>query len=295
MPWFGVAKPRASEVKNFLGLSWWFLAWRLIFRLLTSSDVILLGILASVELVAAYSLTKYVPETLVSFVAIVVNAIMPGLGGIMGSDNLQKAVKVRNEIMSLIWLIATVVGTTVLLGNYSFVQIWVGAEFYVGLLPNLLIIVMMVQFVLLRADANIIDLSLDLKKKVPLGLFAAALAVGLAAVLVNYFDLGITGFCIGFILGRMVLSIGYPLIVSGLLNVSFKDQVKNIIRPTLVTVSLFIGAAYFSEALQVNNWFALIFYAGVTGVVALLVTFAIGLQRDRQTMIIKRTQSLIKR
>ena len=62
-------------------------------RVMMASDVVLLGVLDSVELVTTYSLTKYAPETLIMFVGIMVFGITPGLGGIIGSGNLQKAVQ----------------------------------------------------------------------------------------------------------------------------------------------------------------------------------------------------------
>ena len=95
-----------------------------------ASDVVVLGMLNSVELVTTYSLTKYTPETLTSFVAIVVFGITPGLGGIVGAGNLQKAARVRSEIMLLTWLVVTVVGVVILLWNRTFIRLWVGAEYY---------------------------------------------------------------------------------------------------------------------------------------------------------------------
>ena len=89
-------------------------------------------------MVTTYSLTKYIPEALVGFVAMVVSGITPGLGGIIGAGNLQKAAHVRNEIMVLTWLVAMSLGTTILLWNQAFVQLWVGPEYYAGSIPTLL-------------------------------------------------------------------------------------------------------------------------------------------------------------
>ncbi|MGH8605568.1 MAG: hypothetical protein ACREXR_23075, partial [Gammaproteobacteria bacterium] len=113
--WFGVARPTFERVRRFLGLSVWFLAWSVIMKLMQASDVVILGMFASPELVTVYSITKYVPEVAISAVAIVVFGITPGLGGIIGSGDLQKASRLRDEIMSLTWMITTVVGATTLL------------------------------------------------------------------------------------------------------------------------------------------------------------------------------------
>src|SRR5205807_84593 len=47
VPWFGVVRPTLAEVRSFLGLSSWYTAGNVIALLLLSSDVIILGMLAS--------------------------------------------------------------------------------------------------------------------------------------------------------------------------------------------------------------------------------------------------------
>ncbi len=198
-PWFGVVRPSLAAARNFMGLSWWFLGWHSIMRLMRASDVIVLGRFDSLESVTTYTLTKYASETLIMFVAIMVFGITPGLGRIIGSGGLKKAADVRNEIMSLTWLLATVLGITIILWNWAFIGLWVGADYYAGSMANLLIVIVVVQFVLIRNDAGIIDLTLRLQRKVLLGAVSVMVSIVAAAVLVKY--LGIVGLCLGFILG----------------------------------------------------------------------------------------------
>ena len=161
VPWFGCQTTFTD--KAILGLSIWFLAWNLIMNLMLASDVVVLGFLVSPEMVTTYSLTKYAPETLISVVAMITFAIAPGLGGIIGSQNLEKAAKIREELMVLTWLVVTVLGSTTLLWNRAFVGLWVGAEHYCGFAVTLLIVLAVTQFVMIRNDANFIDLTLRLR------------------------------------------------------------------------------------------------------------------------------------
>ena len=89
------------------------------------------GKLGSVEAVSTYTLTNYSPETLISMIAIVVYGISPGLGGIVGSGDLQKAARVRGEIMADMAL-AIAIGATIVIWNQAFVGLWVGPEHYAG-------------------------------------------------------------------------------------------------------------------------------------------------------------------
>ena len=64
-------------------------------QLMMSSDLVILGMFASVELVTTYSLTKYAPENFIRFVANLVFGSTPGLGRIIGAGDFQKAARVR--------------------------------------------------------------------------------------------------------------------------------------------------------------------------------------------------------
>lgn len=294
VPWFGVAKPSPGAARRFLGLSGWFLGWNLVMKLLTASDIVVLGVFNSVESVAAYSLTKYTPETLVSLVAMVVFGITPGLGGIIGSGNLPKAARVRGEIMVLTWLIGTALGTAVLLWNGVFVRLWVGSDFYVGAPATLLITVMMLQFTFIRNDANIIDLTLDLRHKVLLGLFSGGLSLGLAVASLK-FGLGVEGLCLGFIIGRSVLTLAYPWLVGRFLRIPPTAQLSAVWRPALVTALLFSLATASSRALALQGWYSFIPLAGVTLGVALLVAFYAGLSGSQRDSLLHRVRRALRR
>ena len=168
-PWFGIARPRQTDTRQMLGLSWWFMGWNLVTSLLLASDVVVLGLLNSVESVTNYTLTKYVPETMIGVIVIIIFGILPGLGGIIGTGDYERAVRLRDEINAFIWLVATTLGASILIWNRVFIGLWVGAEHYAGSIPNLLVVVAAMQLALIRSDGNIIDLTLRLGQKVMLG------------------------------------------------------------------------------------------------------------------------------
>jgi O-antigen/teichoic acid export membrane protein len=291
--WFGIAKPIFSAVKKFLRLSGWFLAWTLVLQLLKAGDVVVLGIFDSAEMVTHYSLTRYIPETIIGVVAIIVFGITPGLGGIIGKGDLKKASRVRGELMIFTWFIVTIFGATMLLWNQSFLNLWVGGEYYTGMIPNLLIILMVSQFVFIRNDANIIDLTLDLKSKVLIGLLSAGLSAGMSVVLVGVYKLGVVGLTLGFITGQLILSIGYPVIVGRFFEVPISSQLKGIFRPALVTLLIFIPLTALSNFVEANTWFALIESVGLTVVLLSLVSIYFGMTGEQRKSLLKRLQKVL--
>ena len=294
VPWFGLRRPSLSETRWFLGLSWWFLAWRLVAQVLRTGDVVVLGIADTPELVSVYTLTRFVPETLVGIVLMVVMGVAPGLGGLIGSGKMAKSAQVRSEIMTFSWLLSTLAGVGILLWNRSFVRLWVGDEFYAGELANLLIVILVIQFVLVRNDSHIIDLTLDLKNKVLLGALASLVAVALAAGFVVFLDGGIIGLCAGFLIGRGLLSIAYPAMVGRILQIGLIGQLRRAVRPALASAVLFALALLASRHFEVITWLQLIGVSIVTVLVVGPVAFYSGLAGDHRQLLVARATRVVE-
>lgn len=299
IPWFGAARPRLEDTRQMLGLSWWFMGWNLVTTLLLASDVVVLGLLDSVESVTNYSLTKYVPETLIGVIVIIIFGIMPGLGSIIGTGDTQRAIRLRDEINSFIWLSATTLGASILIWNRVFIGLWVGADHYSGPIPNLLIVVAAMQLALIRSDGNIIDLTLRLSQKVLLGLLSVAASIVAAGMMVGYFKLGVVGLCFGIMAGRLIISIGYPLLISRFLGISLSSQLNRLLRPVIVTILFFsiaIGLDHFATFAftpGIMGWLKFIISAGATGILMLAASFYAGLSGDQRRNMLRRVRAAL--
>lgn len=299
VPWYGISRPTRETIGKFLDLSWWFVAWNLIMSLMLAADVVVLGIVQSAEAVTSYSLTKYAPETLISIIAIVAFGIAPGLGRIIGSGDFGKASKLRNEIMAFTWLIVTVLGACVLMWNRTFLTVWVGGQRYAGAIPNLFIVLVVTQFVFIRNDGNVIDLTLNLRRKVLLGGLSVFTSLVAAVALLSYSGLGIVGLSLGLILGRALMSIGYPMLIGRFMNISFSAQVKGALRPILVTGLLFAVTAFLGDWIATSHWHGLtgwIYFAlsaAATFPVILALAFFTGLAAEQRKQIMRRVRTAL--
>ena len=295
IPWFGASRPPRAEVRTFLKLSGWFLLWNLVMQLLRASDVVVLGIAGSPEDVTVYSLTRYVPEAIFNVVAIAISAVMPGLGGLMGAGDTSRAAAVRSQSMAGTWLIATAAGAAFLLVHEWFIDLWVGARYLPGALPALLIVVMTFQFAFIRNDSAIIDLTLELRGKVLLGLLSAGVSIVAAVVLIHTLDNPLTALTLGFIAGRLIIGIAYPWAVCRTLGLSPAGQLVGTIRPGLVTAALFAGALAVGTTTDVDSWLGLI-VVGSAALAALAgVAFVLGLDGTQRGAIIARIRQVAGR
>src|SRR2546423_904310 len=154
--WFGVARPRRADVMPLLSMSAWLTVGEAVAKLLLACDVIILGWVVSPALVTTYVLTGYAARTATGIHVFAAGAAMPGLGGLIGRGERERARAVRRELLTLTWLFATTVGVTILCWNRSFLALWVGQQHYGGPWLDLLIILTAVHTPFIPPHADVL-------------------------------------------------------------------------------------------------------------------------------------------
>jgi len=291
-PWVGVSKPGKKEFHKFFSFSVWIFAWTFVARFILGGDVIVLGWITSPEMVTSYVFTIYAIQMIIGFIGFAVGGATPGLGGLVGQKQFEKASAVRSEIMVNSWLLTTIIGSMVLLWNYSFVKLWVGTEQFVGFTETLLMVLLVMQLIFIRNDGFIIDLTLRLKWKVLLGIFSCVISAILAYIFAVKFSSSVIGLVVGFITGRAILTIAYPMIVSNAFEIKNKQHLIPIIRPIIMTIIFFGVSYYLGKTIEVNGWFSLIAYATVSLVLLTVSMFFIGLSQHQREKVMMRIRSI---
>lgn len=300
VPWFGVSRPPFAQVKEFLSLSVWFMGWNLIWISMFATDVVMLGILATVELVTIYTLNKWVQEILISLTQILVSSIGPGLGGIIGRGEIKRAAELRGEMLAITWLTTAAVSATTVVWNQSFLHLWVGPDKYAGPLGSLLIILAVFQFIMIQSDAGVIDVTLRMSEKVILGAISILITVAASILFVKVLAWGIVGISLALIVGRSILSIGYPLIVGRTLKIPVRSQVAGVLRPMVVTgglmyaayrLALLIPAGQFSG---LSGWLTFFLFALITFAVMLVLALFLGLDGRQRSSLFQRFKIILR-
>ena len=293
VPWFGIERPTRADVKGLLGLSLWYSAGEAITKLQLASDVLILGMVLSPTAVTAYALTSYAARTAVNLQSLAAGGAIPGIGGVIGDRQFEKAVRLRNELLALTWLFATTVGATILLWNRSFLTLWVGGVNYAGPWVNLLIVAIMAQTAFVRSDAYIIDAALQPRMRVIVTAVAATLTVVLATLFTMRF--GTVGLCLGIIAGRLTQSIAYPHLVRRCFGDTSRPDLWAIGRPLIVMALLFAAAARFGDRILAHHWIGWIAGVLATGVVVLVIGLVTGLPAEARAAVLLRGRELARR
>jgi len=291
VPWYGLEKPAPDEVKRTLRLSGWFVAWTFVENALIGADIMVLGYVASSGLVARYVVTAYGFQTITMVILTSIAAAMPGLGSVLSRGEVEKARLLRDETITYTWLLGMIVGATILLCNPSFVRLWVGPGQYAGDLENLMIVVVTLQLVLIRVDATIINLALDMRKKVFLGAGAAIFSIALSILLIPNF--GIAGLCAALIAGRLVLSVAYPRIVHGFLQDGRKGRWRQWTRILVTAIAMSSIAWISGRHLIIKSWMELLVMATASVSISAGIVYWIALTDNQRTVLAGRVRSLI--
>jgi hypothetical protein len=163
--WWGAARPHPGEIGRLSRFSGWLLAWATVDRVLLSAELLLLGAVLGPAVAASFAMTSYVTVFAVGAGMLTTGAMMPSLGGMLARSDVETArlVALAKSLNSAIIVVA---GGAIVLLNEAFVTAWVGAEHYLGDTVNVLMVVAMAQMMLLRTDAQILDVSLQVARMV---------------------------------------------------------------------------------------------------------------------------------
>lgn len=249
--WMGMDRPERGEIRRLLGMSAWLSLGELVARLVLASDVIILGAVASPALVTTYVLTGYAARSALGVHTLAAGGAMPGVGGLLGGGDRIRTIRVREELIVLTWLFATVIGAAILSWNRSFIGLWVGPGLYGGLGVDALIVVLMMQTGLVRIDAYFIDAALAPARRVKVSVLAAIVAIALAIPMTMAW--GMVGLCLGMLIGRLVQSIAYPLLARRLLGPTQGASIDPV-RLVMVSAVLLGVAAAIGQRVTVAGW-----------------------------------------
>jgi|SRR5690606_30884729 len=279
VPWFGLSKFSFKQSKMFFKTSGWFMAWSGIQMILTNSDKVLLGALASPIFVAQYVITTYLPNTIKDIVTQIIGNTLPGMGKLYGNKEFDKLLSVKRQVFVITWLFCCTIGCIGLIFNHSFVSLWIGEDQYAGQFVNLLLILITIQYMFTYNDGILINISLNVKKKVYYGAVAALITILLSILLIE--KMGIIGLCIALIGGRLTMSIAYPIIVAKILDHKINFDLK-LFRMMFTMLLLFTFSYFIGESILIRQWFMLLLLVGVMFLIVLVLSYFIGVTKKER-------------
>ncbi len=293
VPWFGALKPTRVELKSFFKFSSWTLVWSFIARFLLGSEVIFLSILINPTAVSQYTFTSYLVITGISVAAIVSSSFNPVIGRLFGNKEYESCQHIVANLREFILAFSVFIGTVVLLLNQSFVSLWAGETLFLGSWNNLFIVLLMIELLLVRNEAFIIDISLNIKVKVLLGLGSVVLSSLFAVVGYYIIDNSISMIFMGVFLGRVPLLFFFPMMV----NRMMKNKQKFGFSWKLFGYAFIILASSYLIGTEqsFSSWWTLMFLGALETILVMGFVYTLLLSSENQAFIREKFLSRIKR
>ncbi len=288
--WFGFGKTNFKKVIAFSRLSGWNMANTTTDTLLTQSDKVLLGFVASPVLVSSYALTTFLPLAVQGVVFRVIIGILPGIGKLFGLKEYAKIRKVWANVNHFILLLTTAAGVVIILFNNSFLSLWIGKGHYAGNVANVLIILMIMQDTLIKHDGYIITATLDLKKKVYLTLRSAIVFIVLGFVLVH--NWGIVGLCLSLIGGKFLLFVGQRKVLKRKMKHRSELPFYRVIQPLVISLVMLGTAFYLSHFIHPLGWLQLMGLIPFTFILSFLLYFKLGIRKEQRLELVQIVSSI---
>ncbi len=105
--------------------------------------------------------------------------------------------------------------------------------------------------------------------------------------------MGIAGVALGFIAGRAVQSVTYPLMIGRILEIPTTDQLRGLVRGGLSSAAIFAAAAALSTVVGAHTWIGFLLGAGISGIVLLAMAVFTGLSSTQRRWLWSRARRVV--
>lgn len=281
--WIGVLWPQREEVKSFLKTSVWLTFSAISNLLLTSTDVLLIGIFLGPTASSVYLTTSLVLRSLTDPLSTFFNSANAGIAGLCGQGEWERVEKIRREMYVIAIGIMTFLGVGIVSLNRTFLALWVGPDFFGGPLLNMLLIVEFLLIVLVRIDTPIVSAALLIKEQAMV-IFLG----GVVSVMLGIFTmpkLGVSGMALGIIAGQGILfTFNWGLLLRRL-TILTSDYVRDIGRPLLVGAVLLYIANFLAVVISTTTWPGFILWGGLVGLGTICIVWFVSFSNQTRQLV----------
>jgi O-antigen/teichoic acid export membrane protein len=289
--WMTIKKPARDEFIRFTKTSGWLFIGGLASLFLTSSDVLLVGMILGPATSSPYVTSGAVLRMIGEPIYQIVGSGNAGLIGLCGKQDWERVAVARKEMYFILLFFMTVLGTGVIALNGSFLRLWLGAEFFGGTALTLFLVLSVIFTFLTRIDYTITDAMLFLQEKTWALFFAGITAVVFGIISLRM--IGMTGMALGMAIGNLILLIIAWALIQRRMPEASASLGKSLVRPA-ITMSITFALAYAIQPfLRIENWLTFLMYGTGIALVALISGWFLVLSQPIRQTLFKRARQNI--
>ncbi len=292
LDWFGIEWPSRDEFGTFSRLSVWLFLSAIGSLLLLATDMMVIGILFGPTRAGIYATTglalRFVGQPLNLFLT----SGNAGLVGLCGKGDWQRVAELRSEMIELATFLNIVLGVGVVVLNRSFLQLWMGGDFYGGDLLNALVVTSSLVVTLFRIDSVIVDSILEYRRKAIGQFYAGLIGMLIAFALASRF--GIEGCVLGFLCGVITITIYQAILIKR--HPLGRAQLRPYagVRALGVGLLLLMVAFLWGDNVVVQTWGAFLWWGFALVACTAIVMFLFGLSQETRSRLLARILHLVR-
>lgn len=291
--WFGVAKPKKKEFRDFLNFSGWFFVSSYSDAFLNYSDLLLVGMILGPASAGIYATTGAVLRMIVGPMQQIVLSASSGIGYLCEIKAWERLAVVRQDIFVFSMVIMSVVGAGIIGLNSTFLHFWVGDEFYAGDVVNVLLVLIAIVRVTARVDYEIMDNLKMFKIKAVYQLICGIFTLCGGVLLTKKF--GSEGMALTILCSQVVLLVLYRFSVRKVLTGSQCVVLSNVTisRVCLISLFSFLVSFIFCEYYTSIRFFDFVIASFFLAFLTFLVVWFIGINKVNRERLSNRFDSIL--
>ncbi len=230
----------------------------------------LLGYLAGPRYVTAYALSRYLMLGPSIFCSSAFNATTPGLSRLLGEKNYATLLSARGQLISLLWIGLTTIGTIVCLWNKSFIGLWTSPEYFVGQIETFLIVLLVMLKSIQEGDGSIIVMALEIKTNVTIGAIAVVITIVLSLLLIPHYQT--VGLLISLLAGTISMCVSYSYYAARVTQQAASFFITTYFsRTPVVCIFILALSGFLGNYVNVKSWAMLVGAMSATIIIAIAI------------------------
>jgi O-antigen/teichoic acid export membrane protein len=293
VPWFGASRPSRAEVRTFMGLTGWLVFGEFAGLLVAGGDIVIAGLLLGPQAAALYAATSTVPRMALGPLSEFLSAGGPGIYGLCGQKEWERVALVRNEQQILGLGLLTLFAPVTIAVNASFIDLWVGRDFYAGNAVTAFLVMATVFAAVAVTDQTIADATFAFRQRAVGSLFGGLLMI-VVAVSANEVW-GLPGVALGILVGRLVVAVYSSWLIARRMEYSLVRLILPLVRSLACTLSMCGLGLVFASRTQVRSWEALVAVAALWVLASLAAFWVLGMNRGQRAAFFARVRLVADR
>ncbi|HEX7190364.1 MAG TPA: oligosaccharide flippase family protein [Thermoanaerobaculia bacterium] len=185
-----------------------------------SDGLLIVGALGPAA-VTTYNLTQKLATTSTTFITKVSGAVMPGLAEIFADKDFERLQRVTYRLVHLLARVSILAATLLILLNHRFINLWIGAQFFGGLVLTALFGYVVVRNGLIGTFSTYLFSTGELKAWGWLSLTEALTKIGLTLALLPI--AGLLAPAIGTVAGGLITGVYLPVKIGSMVRLRLRD------------------------------------------------------------------------